>query len=203
MPDTILRPGDDRDILAAKFEVEKKDTFHLKNLYEWMHDWLEENDWEDAALGQEKYEIHYLEERHQDGSREYRSWWRAVKQPIDNEYFRYVLVIDWQPTGFNKVQVVHEGEKVSTWQGDLTFHIEAWLQLDYNNAWVNHWLLSNFEQVYRQRIWKEQKDKWKHELWNESYSLAGWIKRYLDMKVPHEMPESFHPEGGVGPTPRS
>ncbi|MFB6199015.1 MAG: hypothetical protein ABEI52_12235, partial [Halobacteriaceae archaeon] len=128
--------------------------------------------------------------------------WRLQKFPIENEYFRYVLLIDWQPVGFEKVQVMHQGEKVETWKGDLTMHIESWLQLDYQNRWVDHWLMKHVDRFYRDRIWKKQRDRWKKDLWGETYALAGWLKQYLDMKSPFKQPDDFHPEKGVGPTPQ-
>ncbi|MFB6199014.1 MAG: hypothetical protein ABEI52_12230, partial [Halobacteriaceae archaeon] len=73
----ILRPGDDRDVRAAKFELEKKDTFHILNLYEWGHDWLAENDWTDVGqdVHDDRFEHYYFEKRSQTGKREYRFWW--------------------------------------------------------------------------------------------------------------------------------
>ncbi len=197
----LLRPGDERDVKAAQFEIEKEDVFHVKNLYEWMHDWLEDHSWEDPDSDDDKFEHYYYEKRLQGGTREHRAWWRLQKFPIENNYFRYVMLINWRNLVASKTEVVQEGQKVSTWRGDLTLQIEAWLQLDYKNMWKDHWFLKHFDNWYRNRLWKQQKEKWKRELWREAYFFSGWIKQFLDMKVPFEKPENFHPKGGTGPNP--
>ncbi len=208
MTGRILRPGSPKDILAAKYEIEKEDIFHFKNMFEWLHDWFEENEWidtDEADAGSGHFEHHYWEKRMQNGNREHRVWWRLQKYPQgeSNNYFRYVLIINFRNLKAEKVEIVHKGQKVQTWRSDLTMQIEAWLQLDYKDMWTDHWLMKHLDKLYRERIWKRQMDKWKKDLWRQAYEVAGWIKDFLDLKSPFELPaESYHPQGGLGPTPQ-
>jgi len=198
----ILRVGDGRDILVAKYEIEKEDVFHVKNLYEWMHEWLVEQGWSDTdPVGGENFEHYYSERVHQSGMREHRIWWRVKKIPGNNQYFRYVMLINFRNLAAKKVEIVHQGKKVGTWRGDLTLEVEAWLQLDYQDKWRNHWLLGRLENLYRTRIYKDRIEQHKENLWREAYTLAAWIKQFLKMKTPFEQPKEFHPVGGVEGNP--
>ncbi|MFC1648157.1 hypothetical protein ACFL1B_01730 [Nanoarchaeota archaeon] len=203
MTGKLLRPGDERDILAAYFEVEKEDIFHIKNMYKYMHEYLVYDGWYDIdPVEADKWEHYYWEKRMQNGLREQRVWWRFQQKPKDNQYMRYVVAINFRHVYVKKLEIIHKGQKVGTWSGDVTLLIEAYVQLDYQNKWKDHWLLKHIDNLYRKRIYRSQWDKAKKDLWREMYKFQGYVKQYLEMKVPFEQPEAFHPISGVGPNPR-
>ena len=191
----ILRPGYAGDILSAKMDIQKEDVLHTRNLIEYMHDWLEDKGWGDLyeVKVDDKFEHYYHEKRHQNGDREMRMWWRVQMKPLNSSYYRYVMLINMRNIYGKKVEIVHQGQKFSTFRGDMNILIEAWLQLDYKDQWRNHWLMKHIDYWFRKRLYKPQVDSHKKDLWREAYEFAGFVKQYLNMKNPFEQPEAFHP----------
>lgn len=193
-----LRPGDPRDVLAAKFEIENEQTFQFKQLYKIMYEWLIEEGWRDQYLrGNENFEHLYLEKTLQDGAQEHLIWWRCEFRPYNNSYFRYVMHIDFQTIHMGKTEVIHKGNKFKTYVGDLILRVESWLQLDYESKWEKHWFLKNFDDVFRQRIYKKNVESYKRDLYNWTYRFQNMIKTFLQLKTPYEMAEPFHPRLGI------
>jgi hypothetical protein len=192
-----LRPGDQRDILAAKFEVTNKEVFHLKNLYKLVHEWLEIERWETIDNTGEVENL-YWERVKPDGAKEHHIWWRCQKIPENNRYYRYFLKIDFQTLAIKDIEIMFQGHKMETNKGEITFRIEAWLQLDFRNEWQDHWFLKHFDKIFRERVYKKQKDSYKNDLYNEAYMLQHAIKQYLKLKTPFERPRLFREEKGMG-----
>ncbi len=68
-----------RDIQVAKIQVENEDTFHLKNLYKLIHDWLDEEGFVDIYGTRDNPETFYLERISGSGSKEHRIRWRCIR----------------------------------------------------------------------------------------------------------------------------
>jgi hypothetical protein len=191
-----------RDILVSKIIVQNEDTFHLKNLYKLIHDWLDEEGFVDlyGDRGTDgNPEVFYLERLSGTGSREHRIRWRCIKTPNDSKYYRYFVKIDFTTINMKSIEVMHQGYKMKTDRGDVGITIEAWLQLDYDEEWDrNSFLKSRFiQKLFRNRIYKEQIESHKIDLYKTIYRLQNIIKQYLKLRTLYEMPKSFHPEKGI------
>ncbi len=191
-----------KDILVAKIQIENEDTFHLKNLYKLIHDWMDEEGFLD--LYGERHpdgtpEIFYLERIGSSGSREHRIRWRYLKTPRDSTYYRYFIKIDFLSINMKSIEVMHQGYKMKTDRGDLVIDVEAWLQLDYANSWDKNSFLKNkfIQRLFRNRIYKERVESQKVDLYKFTYRLQNIIKQYLKLKTLYEMPKPFHPEKGL------
>jgi hypothetical protein len=193
-----LRPGDERDILATKFEIEHEEVFHLKNLYKLVHEWLGDegfvstDDTED-----DKFETLYMDTTKESGDKEHHVWWRTVQVPRGNKYYRYFLKIDWQTLNMKRAEIMHKGQKFSTNKGDVILRIEAWLQLDYQDKWEKSTLLRFFDTWFRRRFYLEQVKSYRHDLYLTAFRLHTIIKQYLQLKAPVDWGRPFHPVRGV------
>lgn len=191
-----------RDILVSKITVENEDTFHLKNLYKLIHDWLDEEGFVDlyGERGLEgNPEVFYLERISGTGSREHRIRWRCLKTPNNTKYYRYFLKVDFTTINMKSIEVMHQGYKMKTDRGDVVINIEAWLQLDYENEWDETPMLRTkfIQNLFRNRIYKEQIESHKVDLYKTVYRMQNTIKQYLKLKTLYEMPKPFHPEKGI------
>jgi len=191
----MLRQGDERDVLVAKFEVEFEETFHFKNLYKLIKEWLDVEQFEDIDGGQPEHL--YFERVTATGSKEYHIWWRTMLIPYKNSYYRYFLKIDYQGLNMKSSEVMQQGMKFKTDKGDLIIRVDAWLQLDYNNQWKDHPILKHFDSWYRRRIYKNKIELLKVDFYKIAYRLNNTIKQYLKLKTSYDMPKPFHPEKGV------
>ncbi|MBN2142079.1 hypothetical protein JW711_01995 [Candidatus Woesearchaeota archaeon] len=193
----FLRPGDDRDILACKFEIEHEDVFHLKNLYKRIYDWMVEEGWAATDGGDKNYETLYWERERPGGIKEHHIWWRAWMTPQGNSYYRYFLKLDYQTLVMKKSEVMSQGMKFSTNKGDVIIRIEAWLQLDYQNKWGKSFL-GRWDQWFRKRYYLDNVLKYKQDLYSDIYRLHTMIKQYLQLKpIKADWGRPFHPTRGV------
>jgi hypothetical protein len=189
-----------KDILVAKVMVENEETFHMKNLYKLIHDWLDEEGFRDI-YGERgtsgNPEVFYLERILGTGAKEHRIRWRCVKDPTNSDYYRYFIKIDFTTINMKSIEIMHQGYKMKTDRGDCIIDIEAWLQLDYKGEWVTHPILKKVDKLFRNRIYKEQIETHKVNLYKTVYRLQNTIKQYLKLKTLYEMPKPFHPEKGI------
>lgn len=196
-----LRPGDGRDILATRFEIEHEDVFHLKNLYKLVHEWLEDEDFisiDTISEGDnDKVETLYLDRINMSGEKEHFIWWRTVQVPRGNSYYRYFLKIDWQTLYMKNIEIMHKGHKFKTNKGDVILRIEAWLQLDYQDKWRKNPFLNIFEKWFRERFYLDSIKKYRDDLYLTAFRLHNTIKQYLELKAPTDWGKPFHPEKGV------
>jgi hypothetical protein len=193
----MLRPGNPRDILATKFEIEHEEVFHLKNLYKLIYEWIGEEGFVSVDTGDDKIEMLYLDQTKASGEKEHQIWWRAIQVPRGNNYYRYFLKIDYQTLYMKKIEIMHKGQKFSTNKGDIIIKIEAWLQLDYQNKWENHPILRIFDRWFRERFYLEKVKAYRQDLYTITFRLHQNIKQYLQLKAPVDWGRPFHPERGV------
>ena len=191
-----LRPGDPRDILAAKFEIENEEVFHLKNLYKLIYEWLKDEGFE-SDTGDDKPETLYLDRTKASGDKEHYIWWRCAQAPRNNKYYRYFLKIDWQTLNMKKIEIMHKGQKFGTNKGDVILRIEAWLQLDYDEDWKKGAFLRFFDNWFRKRFYLENVKSYRDDLYMTAYRLNNTVKQYLQLKMPVDWGKPFHPPKGV------
>lgn len=188
---------------AATFRVKFKDYFHLKNLYIMMHQWLIENMY--ATLKMEDFpETFYLQRETQQAGREIWVWWRMEKEPTTHgsSYYRYFLDIDLKVILLRDVEVIHQGKKFKTNWGQPEVKIWAKLILDWDSKWKRHWFLKHINEVFHKRIFKNELDIHKVELYREAYRFQEAIKTYLKLKtyLPEPELQQWTPARGVGET---
>ena len=197
MPIEKLRPGNERDILATKFEIEHEDVFHLKNLYKLVHEWLVDEDFVSVDTADDKCESLYLDRTKPGGDKEHWVWWRCIQVPRGNSYYRYYLKIDWQTLYMTKIEIMHKGQKFKTNKGDVILRIEAWLQLDYQEKWQKNPFLRIFDKWFRERFYLANIKKYRQDLYATAFRLHQTIKQYLELKAPQDWGRPFHPARGV------
>lgn len=191
------------DIKVASLEIENEETFHLKNLYKLIHDWLVEEGFKDIYGSDDNVEIFYLEKILGTGAKEHRIWWRAYKIPNNSHYYRYFMRINFLTINMKSIEVMHQGHKMKTDRGDLIINIDSYLQLDYNRNWrgpagaKKKPFIMRFDPLFRRRVYKAQIEAYKIDLYKTTYRLQGVIKQYLKLKTLYEMPKPFHPEKGL------
>ncbi|MEM4261182.1 MAG: hypothetical protein QXG00_08110 [Candidatus Woesearchaeota archaeon] len=186
------RGDDSRDIRVALYEIEYENVYHLKNLYWLMHEWFDIENFE--SLDHDGYfENLYWQKIKPDGSIDHHIWWRTIRVPKNNNYYRYFIKVDIQTLNIGKSEMMSRGKKYNVNQGDVIIRVEAYLQLDYNNKWKKHWLLKNFDTWYRRRFFKRYVEDLKKDLYKTVYRFQDTIKQYLELHTKFDLPKPFHP----------
>jgi hypothetical protein len=193
----------EKDILVVKLYVENEETFHMKNLYKLIFEWLIEEGFTDiygdTINDPGNPETFYMERILGTGAKEHRIRWRCLRTPGNSDYYRYFLKIDYTTINMKSIEVMHQGYKMKTDRGDVIVNLEAWLQLDYKDEWKDTPFLNRkfIQKLFRNRIYKEQVESHKVDLYKTTYRLQNTIKQYLKLKTLYEMPKPFHPEKGI------
>ena len=193
----FFRPGDDRDILVTKFEIEKEDPVQLKEFYKALHSELVADGWHDPIDGKgDKFESLYWERILADGIKEHHVWWRCVKNPVQgNKYVRYALKVDIQTLLVKDTEIAYKGKKKKVQQADLIVRFWFFLQLDTNNKFRDSWA-GSWARLFRNNYYKDEIEHHMGVLERDTEKIQDWIKTYLEMEVGDEQLIQFHPEMG-------
>lgn len=193
-----LRPrGDDRDILAVALEIENEQTFHLKLLYKYIHEYVCKDMGYSSYWGDDNPEILFFERTKPDGAQEHHIWWRFYKYPNNSSYLRYFLKIDFQTLVMSKNEIIQNGQKFKMNKGDIILRIQGFLQLDYNDEWRKHWLLKNFDQWFRKRLYRAEIEYHKEYIYKKVYELQNKIKQFLQLARHEKIESPFWPVKGI------
>ena len=192
--------GAPRDIKVCNFEIEYEDVFHMKTLYKRMYDFLVEEGWKAAESDGDdnNYETLYWERKNQSDGMDHHVWWRCFRVPEGNRYYRYFLKIDMQTLNMKKIEVMHKGQKFGTNKGDVIIRVESYVQIDYRDEWEKNSITNYFKEKFKERIYAQEIDAYKKDLYAATYRLNTLIKQYLQLKNPMaDWGRSFHPEKGI------
>lgn len=184
----------ERDIMTAYFEVEYEDVFHLKELYKRCYEWFLMWNYE-SLEGDDIPETLYFERVNHAGTQEHHVWWRWQKEI--NHFVKYFIKFDIQTLNTSKVEIMHKGKKAKTNKSDIIFRVRAYVMTDWKEEFKNHSLLKQFDNWFRKRWYRQEREAHKKQLWFETYNLEDSIKQYLTIHTAFDIPEPFQPNKGL------
>jgi hypothetical protein len=175
-------------------EIIYREVFVYKYLYIMMHEWLMEYGWKDESgdLSHKYIEEMYLERRLplQGGiiEKEYRAWWRALKNLAGSSYYRWRMNIYMSLIYMRDVEIVHEGQKIKAQRGEITIRIDPVIEVDYQNKWEKHPILKHVHKFFINNIFNKELEGNKKGLYRDAYRFHGVIKNFLEQRyfVPEE-----------------
>jgi len=173
-------------------EITYREHFLLKSLYMSIHEWLQENSYVDV-VGSRLHnflEILYME-RHIP-NKDMRIWWRAYKTIERNTYYRYKINILFRILNMVDKEMMVNGKKLKVQYGEVTMMFFPFVEMDFEDKWAKHPLLSHFDSIFRRRIFYRELNTHKKELYRDVYRLHGMIKKFLELKSFMPDLESFH-----------
>jgi len=171
--------------------IKHKDYFHMKDMYEIMHEWLIDEGW--ATRADETFpERFYYQRETQKAGRELWIFWRLEKFPYNtyNSYYKFFLDIDFHIILMKDVEVVRHGLKYKTHHGEPEIRFTSNVIMDWQGKWAKNWFLKHVHEAFRKRIFWKELDTHKRELYRETYRFQEMLKTYL--KLSTYLPE---PEG--------
>lgn len=191
-----------KPIKLEKLKVTYKGVFNMKNLYKFLHDWLEEEGFkaDGAPSGGDMWESFYWERRTAQGFTDYNIWWRMKKSPDyqSSAWIDYKLNLDFLGIAIGKTDVMHEGKKISAYNGELNMSIIPKVVVDENKLWNKDSLVGKFSKVFLNRTYKKEIKFHKDYMNDVAFRLQEAIKNFLGLSTFGDYGESFHPEKGFG-----
>lgn len=196
-----LRPmkhvySDKNFIEAATFRIKNKDYFHMKNLYVMIHDWLTDEGFA-SKVDPDFPEQFYLQRETQRSGNELWIWWR-VEKDIGSSYYKYKIDLDYHIIMLRDAEVMHQGKKFKTNWGEVEIKIWAKLMLDHKGKWSKNPFIKNLDKVFRQRIFQNELEARRLELYRYAYRIHEAIKTYLKLRVYLPEPELEKWPGKLG-----
>ncbi|MFC1754318.1 hypothetical protein ACFL96_13160 [Thermoproteota archaeon] len=177
----------------VNFSLNYKGEFTFERMYKMVREWVLEN-----GYGPDKWmEKLYLQRESPAGTEQW-VWWRTQKKI--NNYVTYKFNIDFHTLTMKKVEIVHEGKKIKTNNGEVEIFFDIRLLVDPDDMWKNNWLLNQkwIKDWWITRYYKPELDKYEELAIVDAYRLQGILKQYLDLKgfMSEYSGELFHPVKG-------
>ena len=177
---------------VAYFQVKFRDVFNMKDLYEYMHDWLVEEKWagDDAKFP----ETFYLKREDQVMGEEQWIRWRFEKYPEGTKSWRADMYVQFHILGMKDIEVLVNGQKEKTNSGEV--EIKIWMKLIPVFSGLRKTpVLKHLFHIFLKRVLYHEKEKWRNHFYREAYRFQEMIKTYL--RLPTYLPEPemqrFHP----------
>jgi hypothetical protein len=201
MADMSKVPVGDEDerigLKAAYFRVKARDVVHVLNLYRMMHQWLVEERY--AKENADFPEVYYRERKREQGNYSF-IFWRCAYVPQNNPFYRRVFDINIKILGAKDIEVVQEGKKFKTNTAEVEIKVWAWLEVDFQQNWRNHWFLKHFLDIYWRRLFFRDFENHKQEVLRDSHLLQSAIAQFLNIKeFGHPAHSEEHDEGPAHP----
>lgn len=173
-----------------------KGVFIPKALYWIAREWFMERTYRDLTNDRNLFFVERLYAERRLETRDYRMWWRIWREPYyppaTSSYFRWFVDLDWRCVGVSDIELVHEGRKIRAFQGEVRIQISAKIVWDYNGEWRKHWFLRNIEAFFRRRMYKQELESSRKQLYREVYRFYSMMKKYLEIKTFVSEFDTFH-----------
>ncbi len=186
---------DGKDYIEAvpNAELKHKDYFHVNNYYKLVHDWLVEKGY--AEMSDELFpEVFYHHRFTQTMGEEIRFEWFLKKKV--NSFVTYELDLFARFTYLKNAEIVKNGVKFMTNNGEVENVIGSRVVLDPEGKFRSHWLLKMFYWVFTHRIYSGTLDWHRLNLKNETLQFREFIKESLKLVtyLPEKEGEEFFPK---------
>ncbi len=164
---------------VTKYVVNRKDVFHLSNLYLLMHEWLIEHGYATRVDRDfpEKYYLH--KEGPMYGGKEIWWRWRPKKYPLGpNKLWRFDIDIDVHVLAMKDAEVIIGGKKYKAQQGEVEVQVSANLVKD-PEGMLEKGALKDIKKMLYNRLWKQQFDMLEKQLYRDAMEFRDAINTYL------------------------
>lgn len=170
----------------SPLRVKYKDIFDMDAFYEALHEWLLEYGWKDETNeGKQDFdhwETYYSEKIGRDGAKNILIRWRPVKDPPDAPFLRYYLDFNFIVIALVPVEVIKEGHKIKVHKAEMELMIKAYIEEKYKEEFSASKVLKSFKGIFSKRVYRKILEQRKKELYQETYVLQNFIKKWFKMK---------------------
>ena len=187
---------------AATFTLKYKDYFHLKHFYMMTYLWLKEEGW--CTEDHKWPEQFYIQRDIPKFDKTIKYGWRMEKYPqtYKDKFIKWTLNIDIQVIQLRDAEIVYQNQKYSTNWGEIRIDVKSEVKVDPDKMFSDHWLLKNFANIFKTRIYRDIILKHRQELYRDTYRLQEAMKGYFDLRTylpePEDQAGLLFPKKGVG-----
>lgn len=177
------------------FQVNFKGTVQFQEWYKMLYDWLIRQGFRHDPSGDLNIEDYHLEIQMAGGTLKNRwIWWRTVKHETD--MFDYEIKVDFQTIAMKKIEIVHNGQKVDAYSGELNLFIRGTLIVDPNKMWSKNWISQQLYDVIKRKHFTALIEEKKADFYEKVLELYDRAKQSLGLYTVEPRDEPFVPIGG-------
>lgn len=180
----------DANMLSIKYN----DVFSMKELYNFVRDWLLEKGYGDEK-SERWMEEYYYENISQLSGKEMFIAWRTQKKS-DSKYVKYHLHIDYRVLAMKDVETTYKGKKVKAQKGEVEIIINPFMEYDYEGEFAKNSLTKPIMKFFEKRVYKSNLEEVKKVFIDDIKELQEKIKNFLEMPNNIEY-EPFRPRRGL------
>jgi len=151
--------------------VKKKGYWNYIDLYNLCFEWFQK---ENYILMENNYV-----EKLTDIGKEIVLEWEAYKKI--NDYFKFVIKLDWHILGMNSAEVERDGQKEKTNKGEVKITVKGELVKDYEERWEQKPLYKFMRGVYEKHVIRTTTDNYEDRLIEDAVDIHGQIKAFLEL----------------------
>ncbi|TAL57120.1 MAG: hypothetical protein EPN86_02300 [Nanoarchaeota archaeon] len=178
-----------------------KGTFIGKTFYWVMREWFMEHGYLDLCDEVLLYFVEriYVEKRFAD--RDIRSRWRVTKyyqHGALSDFTKWFVDIDLRMVNITDVEMVVDGRKLKALQGEIRMELRGRIETDVARthapagSFAKHWLLGAINTLFQKRLYKQELEGQRKEMYRELYRFNGMMKKFFDMHIFVPDMELFH-----------
>jgi len=181
-------------IEIAKFTISYSDLFVLDALWEYVHNWLHDADWNGRGDYQHSVEHFYAQSDYVDGTFDLIAMWRLQRVPQNNPFIRFHMDVDWKGSRIKPVVFPdpnNQGNRINAHKGSITLNVTAIMELDYQHK-AEQWPWKLLYGLVGKQLIKPMTEEFSRELFQEAYAFQTALKVWLKAWNKHLKP-TFHP----------
>lgn len=193
---TIRTPFTKEYTYLPSLELEFRGTFIGKTFYWVMREWFMEHGYTDITNGNDLLMVEriYFEVKGHD--RQVRARWRTMKNAFASGFgtgfLKWFIDVDIRIHQMTEVEIMSEGRKVKGLTGTVRMEFRGRLETEADYSFKKHWLLRNINDFFQKRIYKQELENNRKELYRDLYRFHGMIKKFFDLQIFIPEFEVFH-----------
>ncbi|MFC1690646.1 hypothetical protein ACFL0W_00570 [Nanoarchaeota archaeon] len=110
-------------------------------------------------------------------------WWRTKKTDQNNKYYHFRLNLTFHLRFLRDIEVMHEGHKVKTQDGEIEMFVDSDLVCDAEGKWEENWFLKHIHKLFYERIWRLERDNKRQLCRDDAEFFTSVIKKYFGLPI--------------------
>ena len=151
-------------------KIKHRGFFDFKELYNFLYAIL--SDWEYNVD-----EMTYSEKARGADAKEIEINWEAARKVSD--YYKFVITADWRILNMKEVEVVRDGKKVKTNNGEVEIKVAGYLVRDYEEKWSGTPFLKFIRGIYDKYIMRKTAEDYEGKIEEETVEFCDQLKAFL------------------------
>jgi len=148
-------------------------VFSFRDFYQFCHDWLTEET--ELDISEEKYE-----EKIKGETKDVIVKWEGTRKVTD--YFKFIIKIEFVIRRLSNIEIVQDGIKIKTNQGDIKIKVKGILARDYQGKFETTAHKKFMRGIYEKWVIPSRIEEFEDKIAGDCDEFLNQAKAYLDLE---------------------